>query len=233
MHAIRNLARLAFGTAAVRWAQLGYGRTSSTSTSQETPRNLFGFKDGTANIKAEETADIERFVWVRRGADAAADWMADGSYLVVAPDQHAHRAVGPDQPERAGAAHRARPSARAHRCPGAPSTPSPTSSSQGRDGPLMAVDSHVRLAHPDFNNGSGCCAAATTSPTGPTQLGRLDAGLFFIAFVNDPAKHYVPMQTTLSQQDGLMEYLQHTGSGLFAVPPGAPEGSWVGEPLFA
>ena len=30
-----------------------------------------------------------------------------------------------------------------------------------------------------------------------------------------------------------MEYLQHTGSALFAVPPGAPEGSWVGEPLFA
>jgi len=43
VHAIRNLARIGFGTVAVRWAQLGYGRTSSTSTSQSTPRNLFGF----------------------------------------------------------------------------------------------------------------------------------------------------------------------------------------------
>ncbi|MCB1254295.1 MAG: Dyp-type peroxidase, partial [Austwickia sp.] len=48
VHAVRNLARIAFGTAALRWSQLGFGRTSSTSTSQATPRNLFGFKDGTA-----------------------------------------------------------------------------------------------------------------------------------------------------------------------------------------
>ncbi|HQV56663.1 MAG TPA: Dyp-type peroxidase, partial [Ilumatobacteraceae bacterium] len=54
VHAVRNLARLAFGVAAVRWSQLGFGRTSSTSTAQRTARNLFGFKDGTANIKAEE-----------------------------------------------------------------------------------------------------------------------------------------------------------------------------------
>ena len=46
----------AFGTARVRWSQLGFGRTSSTSQAQLTPRNLFGFKDGTANIMAEETA---------------------------------------------------------------------------------------------------------------------------------------------------------------------------------
>ena len=45
---------------AVRWSQLGFGRTSSTSTSQSTPRNLFGFKDGTANLKAEETAGARR-----------------------------------------------------------------------------------------------------------------------------------------------------------------------------
>ena len=56
MHAIRNLARIGFGRASIRWSQLGFGRTSSTSTTQTTPRNLFGFKDGTANLKAEETA---------------------------------------------------------------------------------------------------------------------------------------------------------------------------------
>ena len=34
VHAVRNLVRIGFGTTAVRWAQLGYGRTSSTSTQQ-------------------------------------------------------------------------------------------------------------------------------------------------------------------------------------------------------
>ncbi len=43
-HAIRNFARLGFGTVAMRWSQLGFGRTSSTSKSQVTPRNLMGFK---------------------------------------------------------------------------------------------------------------------------------------------------------------------------------------------
>ena len=86
MHAIRNLARIGFGRASVRWSQLGFGRTSSTSTAQSTPRNLFGFKDGTANLKAEETATIDEHVWVpraptprRTGWRAAAIWWLAGS----------------------------------------------------------------------------------------------------------------------------------------------------------
>jgi deferrochelatase/peroxidase EfeB len=30
----------------------------------------------------------------------------------------------------------------------------------------------------------------------------------------------------------MMEYLQHTGSGLFAVPPGVKKGEYVGQSLF-
>ncbi len=76
---------------------------------------------------------------------------------------------------------------------------------------------------------------------GSDELGRLDAGLFFVAFVRDPRTHYIPVQNTLSRDDVMMEYLRHTGSGLFAVPAGVPEGSrldadsgaFVGEALFA
>ena len=83
VHAIRNLARIGFGTVALRWAQLGFGRTSSTSTKQVTARNLLGFKDGTANLKAEDKANIDKFVWVAQGDDERADWLAGGSYLVA------------------------------------------------------------------------------------------------------------------------------------------------------
>lgn len=84
VHAVRNLARIAFGMATVRWSQLGFGRTSSTSTSQTTPRNLFGFKDGTANLKAEDPALLDEHVWVpSRAQDADDRWLAGGSYLVA------------------------------------------------------------------------------------------------------------------------------------------------------
>ena len=81
VHAIRNLSRIAFGRASIRWSQLGFGRTSSTSRAQVTPRNLFGFKDGTSNVKAEETGEVNTHVWANPSDGAA--WMAGGSYLVA------------------------------------------------------------------------------------------------------------------------------------------------------
>ena len=80
-HVIRNFARLARGTAVMRWSQLGFGRTSSTSTEQQTERNLLGFKDGTNNLKVEDPAELDRFVWVGDEGDQA--WMRGGSYLVA------------------------------------------------------------------------------------------------------------------------------------------------------
>jgi deferrochelatase/peroxidase EfeB len=67
---------------------------------------------------------------------------------------------------------------------------------------------------------------------GNDQLGRLSAGLFFIAFVTDPRTHYIPMQSRMSRSDLMQEYLQHIGSGLWAVPPGVREGEFVGQTLF-
>ncbi len=77
VHAIRNLVKLGFGTVSVRWSQLGFGRTSSTSTAQTTPRNLFGFKDGTANVKSEETGALDEHVWVSSD-DAVTTGLAGG-----------------------------------------------------------------------------------------------------------------------------------------------------------
>ena len=81
MHAVRNLVRTGFGTTSVRWSQLGFGRTSSTSTTQQTHRNLFGFKDGTNNLKAEDAALLDEHVWVPPAQGPA--WLAGGTYLVA------------------------------------------------------------------------------------------------------------------------------------------------------
>ena len=105
---------------------------------------------------------------------------------------------------------------------------------KGNDGqPLMAMNSHVRLAHPSQNDGVRMLRRGYNFTDGNDDLGRLDAGLFFIAYVRDPDTQYVPMQNKLSRDDGLMEYLKHTGSALFAVPPGVRKGGFIGEPLFA
>jgi deferrochelatase/peroxidase EfeB len=230
VHAIRNLSRIAFGAAALRWSQLGFGRTSSTSTSQATPRNLFGFKDGTANLKAESD-DLAQHLWVGEADDPAADWLSDGSYVVArrinmhietwdrTSLQEQERVVGRDRvvgaPLSGGDEHTALDLTMA-----------------GRDGrPLIAMDAHIRLAHPSQNNGARMLRRGYNFTDGNDELGRLDAGLFFLAYVRDPHTQYVPMQARLARHDGMREYLKHTGSALFAVPPGAEPGGFVGDTL--
>ena len=232
VHAVRNLARLAFGTASVRWSQLGFGRTSTTSTSQSTPRNLFGFKDGTANVKAEEAAALDDHVWVGSDDDAGSAWLAGGSYLVARRigmtievwdrqplgDQEAFvgRTKGDGAPSRAA---RRRP-ARLH-LPGS------------NDQPVIAVDAHVRVVHPSRHHGVRMLRRGYNFVDGSDEIGGLDAGLFFLAYVRDPGTHFVPVQLAMAQDDALMEYLEATGSAVFAVPPGTAAGEHVGQGLFA
>ena len=232
VHAIRNLARIGFGTAAMRWAQLGFGRTSSTVRAQQTPRNLLGFKDGTANLKAEDTAEIGDFVWVGDGDDAGAAWLAGGSYLVARRiNMHIETWDRTSLREQEGLIGRDR----AHGAPlsGGTEFSEPDLEIEGRNGPLIPLDCHIRLAHPTQNDGTRMLRRGYNFTDGSDALGRLDAGLFFIAYVRDPDRHYIPMQNQLSAKDGLMEYLQHTGSGLWVIPPGARTGEYVGQGLLA
>ena len=73
VHAIRNLARVGFGTAAVRYSQLGFGRTSSTTRDQSTPRNMFGFRTEPTTSKPK-TPRHSTSRWVA-GGDGP-DWLA-------------------------------------------------------------------------------------------------------------------------------------------------------------
>ncbi len=64
------------------------------------------------------------------------------------------------------------------------------------------------------------------------ERGQLDAGLFFVCFQRDPGRQFVPMQRRMAENDALNEYISHTSSAVFACPPGAREGGYVGEWLF-
>ncbi|GAA2497762.1 iron uptake transporter deferrochelatase/peroxidase subunit [Streptomyces thermolineatus] len=224
VHAIRNLARIGMGRVAIRWSQLGFGKTSSTTPEAQTPRNLMGFKDGTRNIAGTDTGALDKHVWVSRGDGPA--WMAGGSYLVArrirmhietwdrAPLKEQEDIFGRTKGE--GAAY-----GRKHE----------------HDEPVLnrlPADSHVRLAHPDTNGGATILRRGYSFTDGTDGLGRLDAGLFFIAYQRDPRSGFVPVQRRLARSDLLNEYIQHVGSAVFAVPPGVGgAGDWWGRTLFS
>lgn len=231
VHAIRNLARIGFGTVSVRWTQLGFGRTSSTSRAQATPRNLFGFKDGTANLKAEDGAALRDHLWVQPGDGP--EWMTGGSYLVTrkirmlietwdrTPLAEQEAIIGRSKGEGAPLG-------------GRKEFDEPDFEPAPADGrPAIAPDAHVRLAHPGRHGGAQLLRRGYNFVDGSDGLGRLDAGLFFIAYQRDPRRQFVPVQAALARSDALNEYIRHVSSGLFAVPPGAASAAdYWGRSLF-
>ncbi len=227
VHAIRNLARIGFGKVAIRWSQLGFGKTSSTTPDAQTPRNLMGFKDGTRNIAGTETARLQKFVWADEkdnGPNSA--WMTGGSYLVArrirmnietwdrTSLQEQEDIFGRDKGEGA-----------------------PVGKAKEHDKPFlkaMKPDAHVRLAHPDSNDGVTILRRGYSFTDGTDGLGRLEAGLFFLAYQRDVRKGFIPLQRSLSRSDALNEYIQHVSSAVFAVPPGVRDkDDWWGRALFS
>lgn len=227
-HAVRNLIRIARPYARVRWTQAGFGRTSSTSRAQDTPRNLMGFKDGTRNILAEEADALREHVWV--GDEG--DWLAGGSYLVA---RRINMTI--ESWDRASLADQEATFGR-HKVSGAPIGSGEEFDEvdlKARDksgAPLIPERSHVRLAHPDTHGGLRILRRGYSFTDGLTpDLGQLDAGLFFIAYMRSP-QQFIQLQTRLGAGDALNEYIRHTGSALFAALPGVRrEGDVLGNAL--
>jgi deferrochelatase/peroxidase EfeB len=216
----------------VRWSQLGFGRTSTTSTAQSTPRNLFGFKDGTANVKAEEGEALDEHVWVGADDDPRGNWLAGGSYL-VARRINMTIEVWDRQPLGDQEAFVGRTKDSGAPLSGGGEFTEPDFSMPGSEGPVIPRDAHVRVVHPDHNDGVRMLRRGYNFVDGTDALGGLNAGLFFLAFVRDPRTHFIPVQNSMAHNDAMMEYLKFTGSALFAVPPGTRPGEHVGQALFA
>jgi deferrochelatase/peroxidase EfeB len=228
-HAIRNLTRIGRGTAALRWTQEGFQRTGGASAANETPRNLMGFKDGTANPDVRDKQLMEQVVWTQ--SSDGSDWMHNGSYMVTRRIRMRieawDRATLGDQETTFGR----------YRSSGAPLgaknefdvLPLEQKNAEGR--PSIPVKSHVRLSH-----GDGKVKILRRSYSYSTGIdlktGQLDAGLFFICYQRNPQTQFVPIQQRLSMTDGLNEYISHIGSAVFACFPGVRQGGYIGEGLF-
>jgi deferrochelatase/peroxidase EfeB len=91
---------------------------------------------------------------------------------------------------------------------------------------------HIRLASPAYNNGQRILRRGYSYTDG-LDTGAVAAGQLFICFQRDPRVQFIPMQTRLALNDLLNEHTKHIGSAIFACPPGARRGGFVGEALFS
>jgi deferrochelatase/peroxidase EfeB len=242
-HAVRELDRLSYGAAEIRWAQTGFlARTSL----DETARNLMGFKDGTVNpprAGAPASPDFPRgfddVVWV---GEEGPDWMRGGSYVVVRRIrislEHWDRTEVDFQEEVIGR----------HKYSGAPIGKSREDDPLDLDrvdkdgNPLIADNAHVRLGAASVNDGAQILRRAYSYNDGvsftaerwpPWRQGMLyDAGLMFVAYQRDPRSGFIKIYDNMSKLDALNQFTTHTGGGMFACPGGVREGEFIGERLF-
>ncbi|OLN22559.1 peroxidase [Domibacillus antri] len=224
-HAVRNLVRIARGKVQLKWTQAAFQRTKQADTKSETPRNLFGFKDGTGNPDTSSHSAMNNHVWVQNG------WMTGGTYMVVRRVQMFievwdRTALG-EQEATFGR----------HRDTGAPIgsenefDPVDVNKKDVNGNKLIPANSHTALAHGDGKK--KILRRSYSYADGlDTKTGSFDAGLLFISFQKSISDQFIPIQTRLANNDKLNEYTIHRGSAVFACLPGVKKGGYLGETLF-
>jgi deferrochelatase/peroxidase EfeB len=234
-HAVRQLSRLAYGTASIRWAQSGF---MAAPKDKGTPRNLMGFKDGSMNVPIRDEASMNRFVW----AGDEGGWMQHGTYMVARPIrialEHWDRMKLSFQEQVVGR----------QKHSGAPLGQKNENDSLALDAndasgnPIIPENAHVRLGAPENNDGAQILRRAYSYDNGLSYIAErwppwhqgmeFDAGLLFICYQRDPRAGFVKIFEKMSKFDMMNQFVTHVGGGLFACPPGVKEGGYVGQPLF-
>ena len=234
-HAVRQLARQGYGILTMRWGQAGF----LSGPRGKTARNLMGFKDGTNNPPTTDPKAMNEFVWATA---ADAPWMQGGTYTVVRRIritlEHWDQMEVGFQESVFGR----------HKYSGAPigkhnEFDKLDLDAQDQDGnPLIPENSHVRLSTAATNNGSQILRRSYSYNDSTNfyierwppwrQETEYDAGLIFVAHQRDPRTGFIPINEKLSKLDMMNQFTTHIGSAIFACPPGAKPGSYIGAELF-
>jgi deferrochelatase/peroxidase EfeB len=235
-HAVRQLARLAYYVADLRWTQTGF---MANFGGKQTPRNLMGFKDGTNNPSITDAAAMEKFVWA--GSEAPA-WMRGGSYLVVRRIrialEHWDRMKLGFQEQTVGR----------HKYSGAPLgkvhefDPANLKAVDKDSNPVIPENAHIRLAGAASNDGARILRRPYSYNDGtnfvaerwpPWRQGmEYDAGLFFVAYQRDPRTGFIKIYDNMAKLDMMNQFATHVGGGYFACPGGMAPGEFIGQRLF-
>ena len=229
-HTLRELLRTVRGSLQLRWNIDGFSSARRGPSVHNNPRNLFAFRDGTANPLTSDAALMNRLVWAGSGEP---DWAAGGTYQVVRIIRmHVEfwdRVGLGEQQEMIG---RVRDS-------GAPLGGSDEFEDPRYDldpkGKRIPLDAHIRLANPRTADTADqrILRRGFNYTRGFDAAGALDQGLIFSAFNQSPERQFATIQKRLLEEP-MIDYITPVGGGYFFVPRGASGGGdWVGSGLFA
>jgi len=229
-HTLRELLRTVRGSLQLRWNIDGFSSARRGPSPHNNPRNLFAFRDGTANPPTSDAALMNKLVWAGSGEPG---WAAGGTYQVLRIIRmHVEfwdRVGLGEQQEMIG---RVRDS-------GAPLGGSDEFEDPRYDldpqGKRIPLDAHIRLANPRTADTADqrILRRGFNYTRGFDSAGALDQGLIFNAFNQSPERQFATIQRRLLNEP-MTDYITPVGGGYFFAPPGARgEGDWVGSGLFA
>ena len=234
-HAVRQLTRIAYGAANIRWAQSGF---MAAQKDKSTPRNLMGFKDGSMNVPIRAEAAMNQYIW----AGDEGGWMQHGTYMVARPIrialEHWDRMKLSFQQQVMGREkHSGAPLGQKHE-----NDSLALDANDANGNPIIPENAHVRLGAPENNDGAQILRRSYSYDNGLSYIAErwppwhqgmeFDAGLLFISYQRDPRTGFVKIFDKMSKFDMMNQFVTHVGGGVFACPPGAKEGGFIGQPLF-